>query len=183
MMNGRIWVESPYNHSESMPVAGPGSAFHFTARFDLAPKGSAHALAPPVRRTSQQEPVSLRVLLAEDNPVNQELALRLLKRWGHSVLLAHNGLEALDMQAQYPVDVVLMDIQMPGMDGLEATAGIRNRERQSGGHVPIFALTANAMKGDADLCLAAGMDGYLSKPLDVQKLNALLEGVETATGR
>ena len=131
--------------------------------------------SPASRPTLRENGRALRVLLAEDNPVNQKLASRLLERWGHSVLLAQNGLEALELLGRHTVDVVLMDIQMPEMDGLETTAEIRNRERQSGRHIPIFAMTANTMKGDSDRCLSVGMDGYISKPIDPRKLIALLE--------
>ncbi len=129
------------------------------------------------RHTIRENRSALRVLVAEDNAVNQRLALRLLERSGHSVLLAQNGLEALDLLGRHTVDVVLMDIQMPGMDGFETTAGIRDREKQNGGHIPVFAMTAHAMKGDSEICLAAGMDGYISKPIDAQKLRDLLERV------
>jgi two-component system sensor histidine kinase/response regulator len=136
---------------------------------------------PVTRHSIRENRSALRVLLAEDNAVNQKLALRLLERWGHSVLLAGNGLEVLDLLSKHAVDVVLMDIQMPEMDGFEATAGIRKREEQDGGHIPIFAMTAHAMKGDSELCLAAGMDGYISKPIDARKLSALLEGVSAGS--
>ncbi|MEO8128749.1 MAG: response regulator, partial [Bryobacteraceae bacterium] len=120
------------------------------------------------------------VLVAEDNLVNQKLAIRLLEKCGHSASIAINGLEALDMLNGHEFDAVLMDIQMEGMDGFEATANIRQRELQSGGHIPIFAMTAHAMKGDADRCLAAGMDGYVSKPIDFGQLRALLDGLRPA---
>jgi signal transduction histidine kinase/CheY-like chemotaxis protein len=132
------------------------------------------------RHTIRESRQGLRVLVAEDNPINQKLAVRLLERWGHSALLAENGLDALDMLGRHTVDVVLMDIQMPGMDGFETTAEIREREKQTGGHVPIFAMTAHAMKGDSELCLLAGMDGYISKPIHAQQLRALLDGVSIA---
>ncbi|HWR21604.1 MAG TPA: response regulator, partial [Verrucomicrobiae bacterium] len=111
-----------------------------------------------------------RVLLAEDNPINQMLAVRLLEKEGHSVLVAGNGLQALAALERGPFDLVLMDVQMPEMDGLEATAAIREQERATERHLPIIALTAHAMKGDRERCLAAGMDEYLAKPLRAEAL-------------
>jgi two-component system sensor histidine kinase/response regulator len=120
----------------------------------------------------------LRVLLAEDNVVNQKLVVRLLEKRGHTVQVAVNGrevLEMLDVAAPEEFDVVLMDVQMPEMDGLQATAAIREREKTSGKHLPIVAMTAHALKADRERCLAAGMDGYISKPL---KSGELLEAIE-----
>jgi CheY-like chemotaxis protein len=119
----------------------------------------------------------LRILLAEDNAVNQRLVVRLLEKQGHTVLVVSTGHEVLTALQQQPVDLVLMDVQMPEMDGLEATAAIREQERQRGGHLPIIALTAHAMKGDQERCLAAGMDGYISKPINVQTLSAAISRV------
>jgi len=117
----------------------------------------------------------LRVLLAEDNVVNRRLAVRLLEKRGHRVVVAGNGREALDALEKEKFDVVFMDVQMPEMDGLEATAAIREKEKSSGLHQPIIALTAHAMKGDREKCLAAGMDGYLTKPIRPQDLEAILD--------
>ncbi len=117
----------------------------------------------------------LRILLAEDNVVNQRLATRLLEKRGHRVTVAANGHEALDALAKDSFDLVLMDVQMPEMDGMEATAKIRDMEKVTGKHQPVVALTAHAMKADHDLCLAAGMDGYLTKPIRQQELDELLE--------
>jgi two-component system, sensor histidine kinase and response regulator len=119
----------------------------------------------------------LRILLAEDNAVNRRLVVRLLEKHGHIMLVASTGREALSILEQQPIDVVLMDVQMPEMDGLEATAAIREQERRRGGHLPIIALTAHAMKGDQDRCLAAGMDGYVSKPISAQTLSAAISRV------
>jgi two-component system sensor histidine kinase/response regulator len=116
-----------------------------------------------------------RVLLVEDNVVNQRVAIGLLERRGHEVTAVGNGREALDQLDAVSFDVVLMDLQMPVMSGLAATAAIRERERTTGGHVPIVAMTAHAMAGDRDRCLASGMDGYLSKPVDPQLLFAAVE--------
>jgi CheY-like chemotaxis protein len=113
----------------------------------------------------------LQILLAEDNVVNQRLVVRLLEKHGHTVLIANTGYEVLTILDQQPVDLVLMDVQMPDMDGLKATAVIREQERQRGGHLPIIALTAHAMKGDEERCFAAGMDGYVSKPVNIQTLS------------
>jgi signal transduction histidine kinase/CheY-like chemotaxis protein/ligand-binding sensor domain-containing protein len=117
---------------------------------------------------------SLRVLLAEDNVVNQKLASRLIEKQGHTVVVASNGREALEALEKQPVDLVVMDVQMPEMDGFEATAAIRAKEQSTGGHLPIIAMTAHALEGDKELCLAAGMDGYLSKPIRAQQLFDLL---------
>lgn len=118
---------------------------------------------------------SMKVLLAEDNAVNQRLAVRLLEKRGHRVSVAGNGFEALAAWRKESFDLVFMDVQMPEMDGYEATAAIRKEEKNSGGHVQVIALTAHAMKGDRDKCLAAGMDGYLSKPIRPQELDEVLE--------
>jgi two-component system, sensor histidine kinase and response regulator len=112
----------------------------------------------------------LRVLVAEDNTVNQRVAVGMLERSGHEVVLAHNGREALARLEAEAFDLVLMDVQMPEMDGLEATAAIRERERLTGGHVPILAVTAHALRADAERCLAAGMDAYVTKPLRPREL-------------
>jgi two-component system, sensor histidine kinase and response regulator len=118
---------------------------------------------------------SLNILLAEDNPVNQKLAVRLLQKRGHTVTVAGNGDEALAALTKSPFDLVLMDVLMPGKDGLEATAELRRREKNSGLHTPVVAMTALAMKGDKERCLEAGMDGYLSKPVRPQELDSILE--------
>ncbi|HSF33813.1 MAG TPA: response regulator [Candidatus Tectomicrobia bacterium] len=119
----------------------------------------------------------LRILLAEDNVVNQHLVVRLLEKHGHTALVANTGQEVLTALRQHAVDLVLMDVQMPEMDGLEATAVIREQERQTGGHLPIIALTAHAMKGDQERCLAAGMDGYVSKPINARVLSSAISRV------
>jgi PAS domain S-box-containing protein len=119
----------------------------------------------------------LRILLAEDNPVNQKLAAALLHRAGHEVVLAGTGKEALAALERRPFDLILMDVQMPEMDGLKATAAIRAGEAGTGRHVPILAMTAHAMKGDRERCLAAGMDGYLAKPIQPRELFQALAGL------
>ncbi|MGI9610085.1 MAG: PAS domain S-box protein, partial [Acidimicrobiia bacterium] len=115
------------------------------------------------------------VLLADDSPTNRRLAMRLLEKRGHSVAAVENGLEAVRALDKDAYDVILMDVQMPEMDGLEATAAIREAEELSGSHIPIVALTAHAMKGDRDRCLAAGMDAYVSKPFQAEELFATIE--------
>ena len=116
----------------------------------------------------------LRVLLTEDNAVNQRLAVRLLEKRGHHVVLAGNGREALAALEKENFDLVFMDLQMPEMDGFEAVAALREKEKSSGAHQPVIALTAYAMKGDQERCLAGGMDGYLSKPISPQELDEIL---------
>jgi two-component system, sensor histidine kinase and response regulator len=119
----------------------------------------------------------LRVLLAEDNAVNQLVARRLLEGFGHTVTVAANGQKALEAWEKGEFDAILMDIQMPEMDGWEATQAIREKERSCGGHVPIIAMTAHAMKGDDERCFAAGMDDYLTKPIRTRELMTVLENV------
>jgi PAS domain S-box-containing protein len=142
------------------------------ARADAAAPPAADAAAPsrpPVR--------ALRILVAEDNTVNQQLVTRILERRGHTVAVAAHGRQAVEAAALGSFDVVLMDVQMPEMDGFEATAAIRAQERTSGRHVPIVALTAHAMKGDEERCARAGMDAYLAKPLDPKRLVQLTEDI------
>ncbi|MCR4411800.1 MAG: PAS domain-containing protein [Thermoguttaceae bacterium] len=129
---------------------------------------------PPLRgRRARIRP--LRILLAEDSLVNQKLAIGLLQREGHAVTVANNGREAVARAESQSFDVVLMDVQMPEMDGLEATAAIRQREQGTGRHVPIIAMTAHALQGDRERCLEAGMDEYIAKPIRAQQLLGLLE--------
>ena len=116
-----------------------------------------------------------RVLLAEDNAVNRTLAVRLLEKRGYVVAVAENGRATLAALEKESFDVILMDIQMPEMDGFEATAAIRKGEKSTGGHIPIIAMTAHALKGDQERCLTAGMDGYVSKPIRTNELFTTLE--------
>jgi signal transduction histidine kinase/CheY-like chemotaxis protein len=139
------------------------------------------AMAPP-RFAGFEAPVRrANVLLAEDNVVNQRVAVGLLTRRGHTVTVANNGRETLAALEHDTFDLVLMDVQMPEMGGLEATAEIRQREQKTGGHLRIVAMTAHVMTGDRERCLAAGMDGYLSKPIDRQMLFAVVEQGESGT--
>jgi two-component system sensor histidine kinase/response regulator len=137
--------------------------------------GPAPAVSPAAPATAASRP--LRVLVAEDNPTNQKLIETLLRQRGHQVTMVADGRGAVDRAADGSFDVILMDVQMPEMSGLEATAEIRGRERASGGHVPIVALTASAMAGDREECLACGMDGYISKPLRPDELFATIDSL------
>jgi signal transduction histidine kinase/ligand-binding sensor domain-containing protein/DNA-binding response OmpR family regulator len=139
---------------------------------------STPAQAPLPPRTAGL--TGLRILVAEDNPVNQLLATRLLEKRHHQLVVVGNGLEALgalEKHREKGFDLILMDVQMPEMNGFEATRIIREKEKTQGGHIPIVAMTAHAMKGDRERCLMAGMDGYVSKPIQVQELYAVIEEV------
>jgi signal transduction histidine kinase len=165
LMQGRIWVESEL---------GEGSVFHFTARV-----GAAQEKPAPAQPAPEAAPAPLatgrRILLAEDNLVNQQLVVQILSRHGHAVQVVGDGLHAVQAWEQAAFDLVLMDMQMPGLDGLQATRQIRQREHARGPRTPILALTANAMKVHEEECLAAGMDGYLSKPFTAVQLCAAID--------
>jgi CheY-like chemotaxis protein len=186
MMGGTLEVDS---------TPGAGSNFHFDCWFDLSADPlddsaicSAANLADPEGRGTRASagPASgiaaallpviapLDILLVEDNPVNQKLARAVLEKGGHAVTVAGNGAEALDLIAGGHFALVLMDVQMPVMDGLEATRLLRARESGHGGHLPVIAMTANAMAGDREQCLAAGMDDYVAKPVRPQELYAAI---------
>jgi PAS domain S-box-containing protein len=124
----------------------------------------------------------LRVLLAEDNPVNQILARRMLEKLGHTITVASNGREALEALAQVPFDLIFLDVQMPEMNGIDAVRAIRENEKATGSHIPIIALTAHAMSGDRELCLEVGFDGYLSKPMQGSKLKLEIQRVMELVG-
>ncbi len=141
----------------------------------LAHGAAASNPAPTAPTPTPPAALGRKILLAEDNPINQVVAMRMLEKRGHRVTLAANGLEAVAAAAREPFDLVLMDVQMPEMDGLEATATIRQSESATGRHLPIYAMTAHAMKGDAERCQAAGMDGYLPKPIRSADLYALID--------
>jgi two-component system, sensor histidine kinase and response regulator len=143
--------------------------------FASPPDPAAEPRARRASRTKRSMARGLNVLIVEDNATNQKLLLALLKQRGYRAEVAANGREGVDKSAAEPFDVILMDVQMPEMSGLEATAAIRERERDSGGHVPIIALTAHAMAGDSERCLAAGMDAYVSKPIRPQELFAAID--------
>jgi len=134
--------------------------------------------APLITRHSIREAKhSGKILLAEDNAVNQTLAVRLLEKRGYTVTVAGDGRAAVEACEKNHFDIVLMDIQMPGMDGFEATAAIREKEKTTGRHLPIVAMTAHAFKSDEKRCLAAGMDGYVSKPISIAELVLVLEAL------
>ncbi len=164
-MGGKIWVESE---------VGNGSAFHFTAYFDRVEALQEAAAQGP---GGDPDRPTLEILVVEDDPISRALASTVLRHNGYSVSTAADGVEALELVEHRPFDLILMDIQMPRMDGIEATGRIRQREIRSGGRVAIVALTAHAMKGDRERCLAAGMDDYISKPLDIDGLLAMVGGI------
>jgi CheY-like chemotaxis protein/two-component sensor histidine kinase len=146
----------------------------------LAGADRSRAMTAPEELKADSKPapvVSLRVLLAEDNPVNQKFAVRVLEGAGHSVVVANNGREAVEFSVAQEFDLVLMDVQMPEMDGLDATRAIRARESEGAGHLPVIAMTANAMAGDREMCLDAGMDGYVPKPVKRDVLFAEIDRV------
>jgi CheY-like chemotaxis protein len=146
----------------------------------LHPSNNAEEPAQLITKHSLNEsPLHFRILLAEDNVINQKLAVRLLEKKGYRVTLANNGLEVISIWEEDKIDLILMDLQMPKMDGLEATITIRKKEEKTGQHVPILAMTAHAMQEDKRNCFDAGMDAYLSKPLNPKELFDTIENFIT----
>jgi CheY-like chemotaxis protein len=164
LMGGRIWVDSE---------VGRGSSFHFNVCLETEQEASAEEKpAVPLIEKAERP---LRVLLAEDNEINQQVAVEFLQMRGHEARITGNGIEALAALADERFDVILMDVQMPLMDGFKATAAIREKEKTTGDHIPIIAMTGYAMKGDRQRCLDAGMDAYICKPIRSQELYEIIE--------
>jgi PAS domain S-box-containing protein len=178
LMDGEIGVESE---------PGQGSEFYFTAVFEVPEQAclkptSFETVIEPLKEGTAEQAVTksgLRILAVEDNPINQRLVTRLLEKSGHRVTVASNGREAIDSLAgaNWEFDAVLMDVQMPEMDGLEATQEIRRLESARNGRIPIIALTAHAMERDKERCLRAGMDRYLTKPIQANLMKAVLQEI------
>ena len=154
---------------------GTGSTFHFTVTLERA-TDAAGADSPAASAEPERSLAPLSILVAEDNAVNRRLVMRFLGKRGHRLVAALNGAEAVEMFRPGRFDLVFMDVQMPEMDGYQATQAIRAKEA-GGARTPIYAFTAHAMSGDREKCLAAGMDGYLSKPVQVDKLLAVVNSI------
>lgn len=147
---------------------------------DRAESGSCgrSATSPaPLKRSPDGAPAPWRILVVEDVPSQQKLLVKVLTKSGHSVAAADSGLEAVDLVEREPFDIVLMDVQMPGMNGLDAIRAIRARESFTGAHVPIVAVTAHVLSGDAEQCYASGADAYLPKPINLVDLTSILNVV------
>jgi len=168
-MGGVIQVESAY---------GQGSVFTFRLPVQGVDEGVSAGDDGPTERgdsTAEENMRALAILVVEDNPFNQKMAALFLEKQGHSVFTAQTGREALRILEGDVFDIVFMDVQMPEMDGIDATKAIREREKETGEHIPIVAMTAHAMSGDREICLTAGMDDYISKPIDFPNMRRILE--------
>ncbi len=171
LMEGKIWAESE---------PGKGSIFYFEADFPVAEEKLYPASAPSSLAAAVLQPSrNLNVLLVEDNHINQVLAVGLLQKLGHVVTIAENGKVAIEALNDSRFDAIFMDIQMPEMDGLTATKLIREQEKKTARHTPIIAMTAHAMTGDRERCLEAGMDAYISKPISIAELTAVLDNLSS----
>ena len=169
LMHGCIWVESE---------VGKGSSFHAEVvlgrtsvqGIQTRETSKSENVIPVTRHSIQRNLRNLKVLLAEDNAMNQTLGMRLITKFGHSVVVANNGIEAIEKWKHGEFDLILMDVDMPVLNGLEATANIREIEHPTGRRIPIIGLTAHVLSGSREMCLAVGMDGYLSKPINIEAL-------------
>ena len=180
LMDGRIWVESPVFLGGKASLGDPGSIFHFTARVGLRPASNGEGKEALVTPASPEPAISLpaacaKVLLVEDNAINSLLACRLLEKRGHSVVSVTNGGAALQALEKDHYDLVLMDLQMPGLSGFETTQKIRRRETTGGSRTPIVAMTGRAMPEDRARCIEVGMDGFLTKPINPKEFFEVLE--------
>jgi CheY-like chemotaxis protein len=172
LMGGAISVDSVPGRGSTFDIAVPAIPAPAEVQTESAVSAG---IAAAARRRAVAPGRAARILVAEDNIVNQRVAAALLTKRGHSVTVVNNGREAIDALGRTEFDLVLMDVQMPDMDGFEATAAIRAIERETGRRVRIVAMTAHAMSGDRERCLAAGMDDYLSKPIDQRSLYEVVE--------
>jgi CheY-like chemotaxis protein len=176
-MNGTIEFESPVNDSE---IGGPGTTFSFVVRLAYEPAGDGDLLGSDISSSSEglspyNDSTEFHILLAEDNTVNSLLAVELLKKGGYEVTAVEDGRQAVDAFRDGDFGLIFMDVQMPVLGGLEATWEIRQLEKSTGGHIPIVAMTANAMSGDREECFASGMDGYICKPIKPRDLHEAVE--------